>query len=212
MPKYYNALLVIRKEADTHYTAGPTQGHLLNSGGLFVSSTEHIVLDTLLLSTSLGQMPLLGTASLDKELWLQALNMNKDEHWRIRVYATDIDSNGLTVHTNKWGDSILYFASVTWLAYPADRPGVTSGKFDTQEVRPWNKPQHENSGFKSFGMTFSKTPKVIMALDFLDYDHSRNLRVRLSTSSVTNYGLTWHLISWHDSIMYTTGASFFAWT
>lgn len=112
MPKYYNALLVIRKEADTHYTAGPTQGHLLNSGGLFVSSTEHIVLDTLLLSTSLGQMPLLGTASLDKELWLQALNMNKDEHWRIRVYATDIDSNGLTVYTNKWGDSILYFASV----------------------------------------------------------------------------------------------------
>lgn len=51
-----------------------------------------------------------------------------------------------------------------------------------------------------------------MALDFLDYDHSTNLRVRVSTSSVTNYGLTRHLASWADSIMYTTGASFFAWT
>lgn len=145
--------------------------------------------------------------------WLQALNMNKDKHWRIRVYATDIDSNGFTVHADTWGDSILYSAGVTWLAYPADRPGVTSGNFDTQEVRPWNKPQLENSGFKSFGgTTFSKVPKVIMALDFLDYDHSRNLRVRASTSSVTKYGLTWYLSSWHDSIMYTTGASFFAWT
>lgn len=144
--------------------------------------------------------------------WLQALDMSKDKHWRIRVYATDIDSNGFTVHADTWGDSILFMAGVTWLAYPADRPGVTSGKFDTQEVRPWNKPQHENSGFKSFDTTFSKTPKVIMALDFLDYDHSKNLRVRVSTSSVTNTGINWHLASWGDSIMYTTGASFFAWT
>ncbi|WKT53671.1 Peptidase, metallopeptidase [Fusarium oxysporum f. sp. vasinfectum] len=144
--------------------------------------------------------------------WLQALDMDKDKNWRIRVYPTDIDKAGFTIHADSWGDSILYDAGVTWLAYPANQPGVTSGKFSTQDARPWNNPQAENSGIFHFPTAFSETPKVIMALDMLDYDHSRNLRLRLSTSAVTNTGITWHLQSWWDSIMYRSGASFFAWT
>ncbi|KAM6504666.1 hypothetical protein FSOLCH5_015170 [Fusarium solani] len=144
--------------------------------------------------------------------WLQALDMDKNKNWRIRVYPTNIDKAGFTIHADSWGDSILYGAGVTWLAYPANQPGVTSGKFSTQDVRPWNNPQAENSGIFHFPTAFSKTPKVIMAIDMLDYDHSRNLRLRLSTSAVTNTGITWHLQSWWDSIMYRSGASFFAWT
>lgn len=143
--------------------------------------------------------------------WLQSLDMDKKKNWRITVSATDIDANGFTIHADSWADSILYSAGVTWLAYPEDQPGVTSGSFNTQDVRPWQKPQAENSGVKSFDAAFSGTPKVIMALDSLDYDHSRNLRVRLSMSSVNSTGMTWHLQSWWDSIMYSAGASFFAW-
>ncbi|KAK7737618.1 hypothetical protein SLS63_002747 [Diaporthe eres] len=144
--------------------------------------------------------------------WLQSLEMDKSRNWRIRVSATDIDKKGFTIHADSWADSILYSAGVTWLAYPADQQGVTSGRFDTQDVRPRQEPQHENSGVKDFDVEFSKTPKVIMALDSLDYDHNRNLRVRLSSSSVNSTGMTWHLDSWWDSIMYSSGASFFAWT
>lgn len=143
--------------------------------------------------------------------WLQALDMKKDTNWRVTVHATDIDNTGFTVNADTWGDSVLYQAGVTWLAYPAGQPGVTSGRFNTQDVRSWQNPRHENSGIKNFDKAFSKTPKVIMALDTLDYDHTKNLRVRLSTSSVTSTGITWHLQSWGDSIMFTTGASFFAW-
>ncbi|KAI1376964.1 hypothetical protein F4677DRAFT_416934 [Hypoxylon crocopeplum] len=50
-----------------------------------------------------------------------------------------------------------------------------------------------------------------MALDSLDYDHKKNLCCRLSMLSVTNTGIRWHLESWSDSIMYSSGASFFAW-
>lgn len=144
--------------------------------------------------------------------WLQSLDMDKSRNWRIRVSATNVDKNGFTIHADSWADSILYSAGVTWLAYPADQPNVTSGKFNTQDVRPWQKPQAENSGFKDFNTAFSETPKVIMAIDSLDYDHSKNLRVRLSTSSVNSTGMTWHLQSWWDSIMYSAGVSFFAWT
>ncbi|KAL2279396.1 hypothetical protein FJTKL_13466 [Diaporthe vaccinii] len=144
--------------------------------------------------------------------WLQSLDMDKSKNWRIRVCATKIDKKGFTIHADSWDDSILYSAGVTWLAYPADQQGVTSGRIDTRDVRPRQNPQHENSGVKDFDVELSKTPKVIMALDSLDYDHSRNLRVRLSSSSVNSTGMTWHLDSWWDSIMYSSGASFFAWT
>ncbi|KAL3965565.1 metalloprotease protein [Purpureocillium lilacinum] len=144
--------------------------------------------------------------------WLQSLDMDKSKNWRIRVYPSDIDNRGFTIHADSWADSILYSAGVTWLAYPTDQPGVTSGTFNTQDVRPWDRPQAENSGVFNFPTAFSKPPKVIMALNTLDYDHTRNLRLRLSTSSVTNTAITWHLQSWWDSVMYSSGASFFAWT
>lgn len=144
--------------------------------------------------------------------WLQALNIDKDKNWRIRVYLTDIDKAGFTIYADLWGNLILYNAGVTWLAYPANQPGVTSGKFSTQDAYPWNNLQAENLGIFYFPMAFSETPKVIMALNMLDYDYNRNLHLRLSTSAVTNTGITWHLQSWWDSIMYRSGASFFAWT
>lgn len=144
--------------------------------------------------------------------WLQALDMDKSKNWRIKVYPSDIDAQGFTIHADTWGDSILYSAGVTWFAHSADQPGVTSGSFSTNDVRPWDKPQAENYGVYRFPSALSNTPKVIMAIDSLDYDHSKNLRLRLSTSSVTNKEMTWHLQSWSDSIMYSSGASFFAWT
>ncbi|EOD47349.1 uncharacterized protein JDV02_000097 [Neofusicoccum parvum] len=143
--------------------------------------------------------------------FLQSLDMDHSRNWRIRVYATDVDTNGFTVHADSWGDSILYSAGVTWLAYPADQPGVASGKFNTQDVRPANQPRAENSSTVNFDKAFGKPPKVMMALDSLDYDNSKNLRLRLSQSQVTNTGITWHLQSWWDSVMYSSGAQFFAW-
>lgn len=144
--------------------------------------------------------------------WLQALDMDNSKNWRIKVYATDVDTHGFTIHADSWSDSILYSAGVTWLAYPADQPGVASGSFSTDDVRPWNQPRAENTGTAAFQSSLTGTPKVIMAFDTLDYDHNRNLRLRLSTSSVTTTGITWHLQSWWDSVMYTAGASYFAWS
>ncbi|KFA60174.1 hypothetical protein S40285_09749, partial [Stachybotrys chlorohalonatus IBT 40285] len=144
--------------------------------------------------------------------FLQSLDMDRSRNWRIRCYATDIDTNGFTIHADSWADSILYSAGVTWLAYPADQAGVASGRFNTMDVRPWNQPRAENSATVDFERSFgSKTPKVLMALDSLDYDCSKNLRLRLSTSQVTPTGITWHLQSWWGSVMYSSGAQFFAW-
>ena len=61
---------------------------------------------------------------------------------------------------------------------------------------------------KSFG---GKVPKIMMALDELDYKCDHNLRVRLGTSQVSSDSMYWHLQSWEDSVMYAAGASYFGW-
>ncbi|KAL8732411.1 MAG: hypothetical protein Q9166_002811 [cf. Caloplaca sp. 2 TL-2023] len=143
--------------------------------------------------------------------WLTTVDMDSKYNWRIKTYATDVDTNGFTVHIDTWSDTIMYQAAMTWLAYPANQPNVTSGLFSTEDVRPWQKPQQENTATVNFGTKFSQTPKLAMALSGFDYDHTKNLRLRLSTSAVTEKAMTWHLQSWSDSIMYRASASYFAW-
>ncbi|KAI4185628.1 MAG: hypothetical protein LQ346_005851 [Caloplaca aetnensis] len=144
-------------------------------------------------------------------LWLTTVDMDKDKNWRIKSYATDIDSKGFTVHIDSWDDTIMYQAGLTWIAYPANQSNVASGTFSTEDIRPWSKPQHENTATIKFGTSFNKTPKLAMALSGFDYDCKKNLRLRLSTSAVTETAVTWHLQSWSDSTMYRASASYFAW-
>ncbi|KAL8911486.1 MAG: hypothetical protein Q9171_003347 [Xanthocarpia ochracea] len=144
--------------------------------------------------------------------WLTTVDMNKDKNWRIKAYATDIDTQGFTVHIDSWADTIMYQAGVTWLAYPADQPNVASGTFSTHDIRHWNKPQLENTATVKFGTSLgNKTPKLAMALTGFDYLHKKNMRLRLSTSAVTPNAFTWHLQAWSDSVMYSASAAYFAW-
>lgn len=143
--------------------------------------------------------------------FLKSLDMDKGKNWRVKTYVSDVTTEGFTIHIDSWADSVLYSASASWLAYPADQPGVTSGRFSTADVRPWDKPQQNNSSSVTFSRPFSKVPQVLMALDELDYEHGKNLRLRLSTSMVSETGLQWHLQAWDDSVMYQSGASYFAW-
>ncbi|KAI4232926.1 MAG: hypothetical protein L6R40_007248 [Gallowayella cf. fulva] len=143
--------------------------------------------------------------------WLTTVDMDNKYNWRIKTFATDVDTNGFTVHIDTWGDTIMYQASMTWLAYPANQPNVASGMFGTEDIHPWNKPQQQNSKTIEYGKSFGQTPKLAMALNGFDYDHTKNLRLRLSTSGVTKSAMTWHLQAWGDSVMYRASASYFAW-
>ncbi|MCJ1396127.1 hypothetical protein MMC18_009016 [Xylographa bjoerkii] len=140
-----------------------------------------------------------------------SLHMSNEYDFCAKAFPSDIDNNGFTINISAWSDTILYSGGATWLAYPSDQLKIASGRFSTAEVGPLSKPQADNSTTKEWGMQFSKVPKVFMALDELSYGREKNLRCRLSTSSVTPTELTWHLQSWEDSIMYQSGASYFAW-
>ncbi|CAL8581163.1 hypothetical protein XPA_006866 [Xanthoria parietina] len=143
--------------------------------------------------------------------WLTTVDMGKDKNWRIKSYVTDVDPKGFTAHIDSWDDTVMYQAAITWIAYPANQANVASGTFSTDDIRPANKPQPENSATVKFAKKFGETPKLAMALSGFDYGCNRNLRLRLSTSGVTAEAVTWHLQSWGDSVMYRASAAYFAW-
>jgi len=144
-------------------------------------------------------------------VFLKRLDMDKNKGWRVITTASDIDANGFTIHIDTWADSILYGGAAGWIAYPSDRPYIFSGTANTQEVRPWNKPQLLNSKAIGFdGVQFWRTPNVFMAINSLDFSYTANLRIKASASNVTPTGLTWHLDSWADSVIYSAGVSILA--
>lgn len=144
--------------------------------------------------------------------WLQMMDLGVGRGFRIKTYPTNIDVNGFTLHIDSWADTVMYSAAATWLAYPDGTPGVCSGTFSTNDVRPSDQPRQENSATITFPATYTAVPKVIMALNTLDYVNGKGLRLRLSTSNVTAQGMTWHLQSWSDSVMWQSGASYLAWS
>ncbi len=142
---------------------------------------------------------------------LNQLDMVRGKNWRITATATDVTATGFTLHIDSWADTELYSATAAWIAYPSDKAGVVSGSYNTQDVRPWNKPQLANSGRVDFPRgAFQRAPTVFLAFNSMDIDASHNLRLKLGADSVSKDGLNWHIDSWADTILYSAGASYIA--
>lgn len=143
-------------------------------------------------------------------VWLNVIDLDANITWRIKTYASDVTATGFTIHIDTWSDSILYTAMASWMAYPADRPGVTSGCFSTLDTRSCIMPQVYNSAFEAFGTVFEKPPKLFLALNALEIDHRQNMRLEVKADNVAAAGMTWHLDAWSDTVLYSAGASYIA--
>ena len=126
-------------------------------------------------------------------------------NWQLRVYATDIDIKGFTIHAITWGSAILPSVQATWIAFPANKDGVWSGRFSSEDN------PGDFSGQADFGITFSKTPLVFMALTEFDISsHVKTLRVKLGTDSVTTTSLGWRISTWCDTVLSMVGGMYVA--
>ncbi|KAJ9643566.1 hypothetical protein H2199_004245 [Coniosporium tulheliwenetii] len=147
-------------------------------------------------------------------VWLSGFDMATGHNWRIKVYADGIDKDGFTIHLDTWADTVLYAAQASWIAYPKENQGVsriTSGSDDTSKYRPWYPAQEKNGRKISFKESlFDKVPKVFAALNYLDFDSAKNMRIKASTPQVTTDGFTWHGDTWEDSLCYGVGVSWIA--
>lgn len=144
-------------------------------------------------------------------LWLSCLHMDNTKDWRVKTYATHITAAGFTLHLDTLENSILYIGKVWWVAYTATKPNISSGSFNTTDMRPREHPQRYNSGYIHFETNaFTTTPRVIVAFNSLDIGCKYNLRVGTGVSAVSTAGMMWHVNSWSDTILYSAGVSYIA--
>ncbi|KAI1393241.1 uncharacterized protein F4822DRAFT_384032 [Hypoxylon trugodes] len=45
-----------------------------------------------------------------------AADVSRDQNFRVKVYGTDVDVEGFTIHADSWGNTILYSCGVMWTA------------------------------------------------------------------------------------------------
>ncbi|KAJ8127847.1 hypothetical protein O1611_g5788 [Lasiodiplodia mahajangana] len=145
--------------------------------------------------------------------WLQSLEMGRGRNWRIRVYPIDIDRRGFTIHADSSANSILYSAGVSWLAYHANNLAVISGSFSAEGKQTvhgnYETLRPKTTGFFHFPKALARTPKIVMAIDSLDYNHIQDLDLTLTTRSITRTGFAWHF-ECPDAAIFMASASFFA--
>lgn len=144
-------------------------------------------------------------------VWLNLFDMNANVNWRVKTFATDVTATGFNLHIDTWSDTKIMCTMASWIAYPAHRPGLASGSFSTRDIRSPGQPQLYNSAFEPFPAgVFKKPPRVFLAINSLEIDHERNLRLKVSADNVSATGMTWHLNSWSDTLLLSAGASYIA--
>lgn len=143
-------------------------------------------------------------------VWLTALDMPSGDNWRVKTYETNVTTTGFNIHIDTWGGSVIFYTIASWVAYPADKPNVFSGRFSTESVRSSSCPQLYNSGYVSFGNTFASPPRTILAINSIDISCKQDLRFAVKASDISAAGMTWHLDSWDDTVLNSAGASYIA--
>ncbi|KAJ3568175.1 hypothetical protein NP233_g5885 [Leucocoprinus birnbaumii] len=139
-------------------------------------------------------------------------DIDKHSNWRLKTSATHINEKGFILNIETWGDTILYGATVGWVAYSSGLPNVWSASVNVMEVRPWTQPRAKASKavtFPSF-VSFHKAPNVFVALNWFDLSATQSFRLRAFVDDVSMEGLTWHIDTWGDSVVYSAGATIIA--
>ncbi|KAF9222878.1 hypothetical protein BS17DRAFT_161001 [Gyrodon lividus] len=80
-----------------------------------------------------------------------------------------------------------------------------------QEIQHLDKPQLQQSKSIGFGdVEFWKNPNVFVAWNMFDLGCGANFRLKAYVNNVTQKGLTWHIDTWADTVLYSAGATIIA--
>ena len=144
-------------------------------------------------------------------LWFKDLDVSNSANCRVKTYTSGISSTGFTINIEKWADTVLHNARVTWIAHPASRSNIASGIFDTNESRAWtDTKQKEHPEEIRFGKTFEGKPDVFVGFNFIDTSNKHNLRLKAFATDIETDKMTMHIDTWFDTVLYRAGASWLA--
>ena len=146
-------------------------------------------------------------------VFFNCIELDKSCTRRLKTTATDIDTNGFTLHIDTWMDTILYAARVGWIAYPGrNEGGIYCASVNTGDIMPMERRLRiRESGGVSFGAPMRSAPSVFIALNYLDIDCSEaSLRINAYVDNVSTTQLTWHIDSGDDTVVHSAGVALVA--
>jgi len=136
---------------------------------------------------------------------LNGLDIDHRRNLRVKASSSDVGYFGFTGFNNAWGDTILYRAASSYLAIGGNGDDTDSGRVNVKEGFP------NTERTIKFATKFTSPPNVLIWLSGLDIEHGRNVRVKVSTSSITETGFTLNIEGWHDTLLHNgTEATWFA--
>ena len=140
-------------------------------------------------------------------VFLDHINLGKDNTWRLKTTAVGINTNGFTLSIETLSSLVCKLAgSLTQkIASTSLAPLSTRRKFD-----PYMRQHQQSRAIEFNGVEFRKDPSVFVASNSFDIDHGANFRVNAYAGSDSKTGLVWHIDSWSDTILYSAGASIIA--
>jgi hypothetical protein len=139
------------------------------------------------------------------------MDMHKDRNIRIKAYADKVDNNGFDIHLDTWGDTVMYSASASWIAYdPVSNKTVSSGSDDTSSYRSWFPAQKANGRKVPYGNRCQKVPQVYVAISSMDFDAARNVRFKVTASDITEESFKWNVDTQSDTLCYKAGVDWIA--
>ena len=146
-------------------------------------------------------------------VFFNCIELDRSRNWRLKTTATDIDTDGFTLHIDTWWDTIFYAARVGWIAYPNNKGNIFNTSVSTGLFPHPGRQGYRHSSELSFrALEMPSVPSVFIALNHLDIDCKAGLRINAYVDSISSTGLTWHIDSWNDTIVYSVGATLVAFT
>jgi hypothetical protein len=143
-------------------------------------------------------------------VFFTTLDIDKSANCCVKTYASEVTTRSFKLNVEAWSNTKVSEGGISWIALPADKQGIATGTFSTEDVRPSNTLQPNTQSMVAFSPGFVKPPKIFLALNMLNVDRATQTRVRLSGSSISGEQMEWHIDSWGDTILYAAAATYIA--
>jgi len=129
---------------------------------------------------------------------------------RLKAEVRNVADDRATINMLTWADTRHHGSGCSWLSLPPDDPDIQSGRYDTSQDHPWSKSQTKTSRRITFAHPYDAPPKVAVWLDAVDSGPGRYARVTAWAGDIASDGFTIHLDTWHDSNLWSAGATWLA--
>ncbi|KAF9222869.1 hypothetical protein BS17DRAFT_160884 [Gyrodon lividus] len=138
---------------------------------------------------------------------LRELDIDKNANIRVKSTNQYFTKTWADCHITTWGDTTLYRAIDDVFVLPPANLEFLTGEHMRNLLVDSNDPASVRIHFER---EFITPPKVVVFLNYIDLDNTRNWRLKTTATDIDVNGFTLNIESWGDTILYAAQACWIA--